>query len=312
MPSFELKPTSIALFPTAADRSTLIPNSHQQHYLSPPLTPYTFPAYGEKHEPIPPIESPFLPSLPAFREMLPHEDRRQTPPWTPNVTFIRSRRCNIILNMTWPHFLSTIRLRCFTDHITFLIRHGFYHFIRCNHMPRVYLRLLYHHYYVEIKHTLLALVSTAKRHILPAMVTPLLSIKERFSFLPYIPLYFCVPLGPMWMHDSAEHAAHYPIYGLVVLQLIGAVGGGEGSGIGNGAIFLESIGLRFTPILKFGPGHASEKCPLPRRSLQLRRRSWVISQLSLNFSQSFCDPTLFQIHFAALLFSVEPNANPLF
>jgi hypothetical protein len=83
MPSSELKPTSIALFPTAADRSTLIPNPHQQHYLSPPLTPYTFPAYSEKHEPIPPIESPFLPSLPAFREMLPHEDRRQTPPLDP-------------------------------------------------------------------------------------------------------------------------------------------------------------------------------------------------------------------------------------
>src|SRR5579859_5117706 len=85
MPSFEQKPISIALFPTAADRSTLIPNSHQQHYLSPPLTPFLqFPSYNEKFEPFSPIKSPPHLSLPAFREMLPHEDQQKLSPTDPD------------------------------------------------------------------------------------------------------------------------------------------------------------------------------------------------------------------------------------
>jgi len=79
MPSLATKPSSIALFPTAADRSTLIPSAYQQHYLSPPLTPYPhFPLSLEKSPVTSPV-SPY-PQLPAFREMLPHENRQQQQP----------------------------------------------------------------------------------------------------------------------------------------------------------------------------------------------------------------------------------------
>jgi hypothetical protein len=78
MPSLGLKPTSITLFPTAADRSTIIPNSHQQHYLSPPLTPYLHVPSYEDNSKSPP--SSYHPSLPTLREMLPLEDRQQPSP----------------------------------------------------------------------------------------------------------------------------------------------------------------------------------------------------------------------------------------
>jgi hypothetical protein len=84
MPSLGIKPTSIALFPTAADRSTLIPNTHQQHYLSPPLTP--FPHFSCYNDQLDPIKSPISIHqlvLPALREMLPHEKRQQTSPPEP-------------------------------------------------------------------------------------------------------------------------------------------------------------------------------------------------------------------------------------
>ena len=81
MPSLGIKPTSIALFPTAADRSTLIPNTQQQHYLSPPLTPYPhFASYCEKPERTSPPVSSDHSVLPAFREMLPHETPEQKSP----------------------------------------------------------------------------------------------------------------------------------------------------------------------------------------------------------------------------------------
>jgi hypothetical protein len=83
MPSPRSKPTSIALFPTAADRSTLT-NAHQQYYLSPPLTPYPqFPTYHESLEQTSPHLPPFRPSLPALEEMLPHEPREPRSPTEP-------------------------------------------------------------------------------------------------------------------------------------------------------------------------------------------------------------------------------------
>src|SRR5271170_7089322 len=83
MPSSGTKPTSIALFPTAADRSTLT-NAHQQYYLSPPLTPYPqFPTYHESLEQTSPHLPPFRPSLPALEEMLPHETREPRSPTEP-------------------------------------------------------------------------------------------------------------------------------------------------------------------------------------------------------------------------------------
>ena len=83
MPSPGTKPTSIALFPTAADRSTLT-NAHQQYYLSPPLTPYSqFPTYHESLEQTSPHLPPFRPSLPALDEMLPHETREPRSPTEP-------------------------------------------------------------------------------------------------------------------------------------------------------------------------------------------------------------------------------------
>lgn len=81
MPSPATKPISIALFPAAADRSTLISNSHQQHYLSPPLTPFLHHLSNGDHSKLrnsPP--SYFPPSLPSLREMLPHERRPDTVP----------------------------------------------------------------------------------------------------------------------------------------------------------------------------------------------------------------------------------------
>src|SRR5271170_4188533 len=81
MPSPRTKPTSIALFPPTADRSTL---THQQYYLSPPLTPYPqFPTYHESLEQTSPHLPPFRPSLPALEEMLPHETREARSPTEP-------------------------------------------------------------------------------------------------------------------------------------------------------------------------------------------------------------------------------------
>jgi hypothetical protein len=77
MPSLGLRPTSITLFPTGADRSTIIPNSHQQHYLSPPLTPYLHGHSYDDSSNSPP--SSYHPSLPTLREMLPLENRQQPP-----------------------------------------------------------------------------------------------------------------------------------------------------------------------------------------------------------------------------------------
>jgi len=83
MPSPGTEPTSIALYPTAADRSTLT-NAHQQYYLSPPLTPYPqFPTYHESLEQTSPHLHPFRPSLPALEEMLPHETREARSPPEP-------------------------------------------------------------------------------------------------------------------------------------------------------------------------------------------------------------------------------------
>jgi hypothetical protein len=77
MPSLGIKPTAIALFPTAADRSTLT-NAHQQFYLSPPLTPFPhFPSYKDQPESVPQHLSSYHPSLPALQEMLPHEKRQR-------------------------------------------------------------------------------------------------------------------------------------------------------------------------------------------------------------------------------------------
>lgn len=81
MHSPALKPISIALSPSA-DRSTLIPNPHQQqHYLSPPLTPF-LKHLSTEDQPKPPNsqQSYFPPSLPAIREMLPPERRPDTVP----------------------------------------------------------------------------------------------------------------------------------------------------------------------------------------------------------------------------------------
>ena len=81
MPSPGIKPPSIALFPTAADRSTL---THQHCYLSPPLTPYLqYPLYHESLEQTSPHLHGFRPSLPALEEMLPHENRRSRSPTEP-------------------------------------------------------------------------------------------------------------------------------------------------------------------------------------------------------------------------------------
>ena len=74
MPSLEIKPTSIVLFPTPADRTTLT-NVHQQYYLSPPLTPFPhFPSYNDNPEHTSPALPSYHPSLPALQEMLPHEN----------------------------------------------------------------------------------------------------------------------------------------------------------------------------------------------------------------------------------------------
>lgn len=68
-----IKPASIALFPTAADRSTLS-SAHQHYYLSPPLTPYPrVTPYNEQSDRTSPVTSSYQPSLPALQEMLPHE-----------------------------------------------------------------------------------------------------------------------------------------------------------------------------------------------------------------------------------------------
>src|SRR5579859_1688428 len=80
MPSAAIKPISIALFP-AADRSTLISNSHQQHYLSPPLTPFLHHLSNDDQSKV--TNSPpsyFPPSLPHLREMLPLKRRPDTVP----------------------------------------------------------------------------------------------------------------------------------------------------------------------------------------------------------------------------------------
>src|SRR5271167_18021 len=77
MPSLEIKPTSIALFPTAADRTTLT-NAHQQYYLSPPLTPFPhIPSYNDNPEHTSPVLPSYHPTLPALQEMLPHENRQR-------------------------------------------------------------------------------------------------------------------------------------------------------------------------------------------------------------------------------------------
>jgi len=81
MHSPALKPISIALFPSA-DRSTLLPNPHQQqHYLSPPLTPF-LKHLSPEDQSGPPNSPPsyFPPSLPAIRDMLPPERRPDTVP----------------------------------------------------------------------------------------------------------------------------------------------------------------------------------------------------------------------------------------
>jgi hypothetical protein len=83
MHSPALKPISIALCPSA-DRSTLIPNTHQQHYLSPPLTPFLTHLSHEDHSKHPnSLQSYFPPSLPAIRDMLPPERRPDTVPTEP-------------------------------------------------------------------------------------------------------------------------------------------------------------------------------------------------------------------------------------
>ena len=77
MPSLEIKPTSIALFPTASDRTT-VTNVHQQYYLSPPLTPFPhIPSYNDNPEHTSPALQPYQPTLPALQEMLPHENRQR-------------------------------------------------------------------------------------------------------------------------------------------------------------------------------------------------------------------------------------------
>jgi hypothetical protein len=77
MPSLEIKPISIALFPTAADRTTAR-NAHQQYYLSPPLTPFP---HISSYNDIPKHSSPVLPpnhaTLPALQDMIPHENRQR-------------------------------------------------------------------------------------------------------------------------------------------------------------------------------------------------------------------------------------------
>jgi len=77
MPSSALKPTSIAFFPAAADRST---KSHQQHYLSPPLTPFLHHLSAEDPSQPSKSHSYFPHSLPSLREMLPRERRPDTVP----------------------------------------------------------------------------------------------------------------------------------------------------------------------------------------------------------------------------------------
>ena len=73
MPSLGIKPTSLLLFPTAADRSTLT-NTHQQHYLSPPLTPFPrFVSHYDNPDSTSPPQSSWHPALPALQEMLPDE-----------------------------------------------------------------------------------------------------------------------------------------------------------------------------------------------------------------------------------------------
>jgi hypothetical protein len=77
MPSLESKPTSISLFPTTADRSTLT-NAHQQYYLSPPLTPYLhFPTHKDNSDSNSPPLSSYHPTLPALQEMLPNESQQK-------------------------------------------------------------------------------------------------------------------------------------------------------------------------------------------------------------------------------------------
>jgi len=79
MPSIGIKPPVAALFPTAADRSTL--NTHQSYYLSPPLTPFpSFPPYNEELGRASPHRPAYPPGLPALQEMLPHERRASVDP----------------------------------------------------------------------------------------------------------------------------------------------------------------------------------------------------------------------------------------
>ena len=77
MPSLEIKPTSIAPFPTAADRTTLT-NVHQHYYLSPPLTPFPhIPSYNDNPEHTSPGLPSYYPTLPALQEMLPQDNRQR-------------------------------------------------------------------------------------------------------------------------------------------------------------------------------------------------------------------------------------------
>lgn len=84
MPSLAIKPTYIPNFPAAADRSLSFFSSHQQHYLSPPLTPflqYPTPLDQTNLSQSPP--STLSLPLPGLREMLPHQGREQTSPTEP-------------------------------------------------------------------------------------------------------------------------------------------------------------------------------------------------------------------------------------
>jgi hypothetical protein len=244
MPSFELKPTSIALFPTAADRSTLIPNPHQQHYLSPPLTPYSFPAYSETHEPNPPIESPFLPSLPTFREMLPHEDRRQTPPLDPE----RHVYPLPVLQHHSEHDVTAL-----AEHNSASTLHGSHHisdparllplYSVQPHAASLSSSLVSPLLRRNKAHVASACVNCKKAHLACDGNSP--SVYQR-AFLPFSPTFrFIFALrwgrsGCMTVRCTRRITQSTDLW-------VCAIGGVGSGGIGNGAIFLECIGHGLRP-----------------------------------------------------------------
>lgn len=332
MHSPALKPISIALCPSA-DRSTLIPNTHQQHYLSPPLTPFLTHLSPEDHSKHPTsLQSYFPTSLPAIRDMLPPERRPDTVPTEP--------LNNLVYSASAPERRSQLELTETLDPIPSSITRGTTSIPDPNRLQQVFSSqplngippsssMLSPLLRRNKAHVASACVNCKKAHLACDGTSPCVLVRRSPFRLSTVVasrwLSQLLPTPYQWGQTvicaaaaecgcmSSGSCAHCPVLGIFPcgwrIWDRGLCVRGEGSGIGERGMGNYFFNLRLSdlvrPLLKFGHRSCFRKNVLFRgRSLQLRRRSRFLCQWSLVPSQSRPALAFPQDSFAALLFSV--------